>query len=306
MDCKQEYCKNRKMEIGNGVSTSFWLDKWCGDEPLSMRYKRLFELSLNKEINVNWALRDNCNSLIFRRRLFGAGVNLLDDLKNNCADFCLIDRNDKPCWLLDKKGYSVKSSYRNFKVNMNMDPYWFIWKAKIPQRIKVFLWLVINDKILSKENLRKKNWQGNINCEWCGCLETTSHIFYNCQVASFSWKIIQMSCPSLTLPKNANDMFGRWLCKFKGHEKNLITVGCSAVLWSLWKHRNDFCFNNISSLNVVNLVFLCCSWLDAWAILQKETSRKMLLEGSSLLRRMVKEVFNRNFGWAPMDKRLCN
>jgi hypothetical protein len=46
--------------------------------------------------------------------------------------------------------------------------------------------------------------------------------------------------------------------------------------------------------------------LDVWAILQKETSRKMLLEGSSLLRRMVKEVFNRNFGWAPMDKRLCN
>jgi hypothetical protein len=209
MDCKQEYCKNRKMEIGNGVSTSFWLDKWCGDEPLSMRYKRLFELSLNKEINVNWALRDNCNSLIFRRRLFGAGVNLLDDLKNNCADFCLIDRNDRPCWLLDKKGFPVKSSYRNFKVNMNRDPYWFIWKAKIPQRIKIFLWLVINDKILSKENLRKKNWQGNVNCEWCGCLETTSHIFYNCQVASFSWKIIQMSCPSLTLPKNANDMFGR-------------------------------------------------------------------------------------------------
>ena len=57
--------------------------------------------------------------------------------------------------------------------------------------------------------------------------------------------------------------------------------------------------------NVVNLVFRCCSWLDAWAILQKETSRKMLLEGSSLLRRMVKEIFNRNFGWALMDNRLC-
>jgi hypothetical protein len=45
--------------------------------------------------------------------------------------------------------------------------------------------------------------------------------------------------------------------------------------------------------------------LDSWAILQKETSRKMLLEGSSLLRRMVKEIFNRNFGWALMDNRLC-
>jgi hypothetical protein len=53
----------------------------------SIKYKRLFELSLNKEINVNWALRDNCNSLTFRRRLFGVGANLLEDLKNDCAGY---------------------------------------------------------------------------------------------------------------------------------------------------------------------------------------------------------------------------
>jgi hypothetical protein len=41
----------------------------------------LFELSLNKEINVNWALSDNCNSLTFRRRLFGEGAKQLEDLK---------------------------------------------------------------------------------------------------------------------------------------------------------------------------------------------------------------------------------
>jgi hypothetical protein len=115
-----------------------------------------------------------------------------------------------------------------------------------------------------------------------------------------------MALVSLSLPKNANDMFGLWLCSFKRYERNLITIGCSAVLWSLWKIRNDCCFNNISPSNAANIVLLCCSWLDAWAILQKETSRKMLLEGSSLLRRMVKEIFNRNFGWAPVDKCLCN
>jgi hypothetical protein len=114
MDSKEEYCNNKKMEIGNGYSTSFWRDKWCGDEPLSMKYKRLFELSLNKEINVNWVLRDNCNSLTFRKRLFGVGANLLEDLKNDCAGYCLRDKNDKPSWLLDKKGFSVKSLYKNF------------------------------------------------------------------------------------------------------------------------------------------------------------------------------------------------
>jgi hypothetical protein len=117
---------------------------------LSIKYKRLFELSLNKEINVNWALSDNCNSLTFRRRLFGEGAKQLEDLKKNCEVYCLMDREDKPSWLLDKKGYSVKSMYKNFDNSMTRTPYWFIWKAKIPQRIKVFLWLILKDKILSK------------------------------------------------------------------------------------------------------------------------------------------------------------
>jgi hypothetical protein len=306
IDNKEEYCNNRKMKIGNGLTSSFWLDKWCGDEPFSTKYKRLFDLSLNKEINVNEALSDNCNSLIFRRRLFGVGANMLEDLKKDCEDYCLEDSKDMPSWILDKKGFSVKSLYVKFKRNTIKKSYWFIWKAKIPQRIKVFLWLILENKILSKENLKKKKWHGNVNCNWCGCLETTNHIFYTCQVASFTWRVIQMALVSLSIPKIANEMFGLWLCSFKKYERNLITIGCSAVLWSLWNIRNDCCFNNISPPNAANIVLLCCSWLDAWAILQKEMSRKMLLEGSSLLRRIVKEFYRREFGWAPVDYRLCS
>jgi hypothetical protein len=189
---------------------------------------------------------------------------------------------------------------------MTKTPYWFVWKAKIPQRIRVFLWLILKDKILSKENLEKRKWQGNVNCDWCGCLETTKHIFYDCQVATFTSKVIQMALTSLSLPKNSNEMFGDWLCSFKRNERNLITIGCSAVLWSLWKNRNDCCFNNINPVNSANIVLLCCFWLDSWAILQKETTKNILGEGSSLIRRIVKETFNRSFGWAPVDKRLCN
>jgi hypothetical protein len=304
--CKDKYCDNRKMEIGNGLSTSFWSDIWCGDVPLPIKYKRLFELSLNKEINVNWALSVNWNSLTFRRRLVGEGAKQLEDLINDCGRYWLADREDKPSWLLDKKGYSVKSMYNHFKQDGGRTPFWFIWKAKIPQRIKVFLWLILNDKILSKENLSKRNWQGNARCDWCGCLETTSHIFYDCQVASFTWKVIQMVLDSISLPNNSNDMFGKWLCGFKVYERNLITIGCSAVLWSLWKTRNDCCFNSINLYNAADILFLCCSWLDDWAILQKETPKKILLERSSRLRKMAKEFFNRRFGWAPVDNRLCN
>jgi hypothetical protein len=50
--------------------------------------------------------------------------------------------------------------YKSYKNSVTKTPYWFIWKAKIPQRIRVFLWLILKDMILSKENLKKRTGNG--------------------------------------------------------------------------------------------------------------------------------------------------
>jgi hypothetical protein len=34
-------------------------------------------------------------------------------------------------------------------------PYRFLWKSKLPQKIKVFIWLVVRNKILTKDNFKK-------------------------------------------------------------------------------------------------------------------------------------------------------
>jgi hypothetical protein len=72
-----------------------------------------------------------------------------------------------------------------------------------------------------------------------------------------------MALVSLSIPKIANEMFGLWLCSFKKYERNLITIGCSAVLWSLWKIRNECCFNNISPLM---LLTLCSYAVHGWML----------------------------------------
>jgi hypothetical protein len=153
LDVKGLFYKNSK-KIGNGNSTGFWNEVWIGDSPFSVRFKRLFELSLNKEITVNMALSDNCDSLIFRRRLHGESAQLLEDLKNICNAINLDDSRNKTIWTINKKGFSVKSIYLKCRSSLDKVPFWFIWKARIPQRIKVLLWLVIKNIILSKENLK--------------------------------------------------------------------------------------------------------------------------------------------------------
>jgi hypothetical protein len=36
-----------------------------------------------------------------------------------------------------------------------------IWKVKIPLKIKIFMWLMNQNTILTKDNLLKRNWQGD-------------------------------------------------------------------------------------------------------------------------------------------------
>ena len=42
-----------------------------------------------------------------------------------------------------------------------------IWKAKIPQKIKIFMWLVHNKSILTRDNMVKRKWQGDPTCIFC-------------------------------------------------------------------------------------------------------------------------------------------
>ncbi|GJZ21181.1 RNA-directed DNA polymerase, eukaryota [Tanacetum coccineum] len=57
------HCKKR---IGNGGDTRFWHDHWLGDQPLRIRFPRLFALEMDKEVVVAIKMQDVA-SVSFRR-----------------------------------------------------------------------------------------------------------------------------------------------------------------------------------------------------------------------------------------------
>lgn len=187
---------------------------------------------------------------------------------------------------------------------MSEVPFKFLWKVKIPQKIKIFLWLIARSKILSKGNLIKRMWKGGGECCFCGLFESTDHLFFNCSVARYIWRIVQIVLNLRTVPKKHEDTFGNWLLGSDKRIRNLLIVGLGSVLWWIWKTRNDGCFNNKRIIDPSDVVFLSCHWLDSWAILQKRKERRMLEEGSQLIKGMAKEVFDRSKGWAPISRRI--
>lgn len=62
--------------------------------------------------------------------------------------------------------------------------YKVIWKAALPMKVEVFLWLTVKNKIHTGANLAKKGWGISFECSPRGAdEEMVSHLFLKCSFA---------------------------------------------------------------------------------------------------------------------------
>jgi hypothetical protein len=62
------YLKGRSMMVGNGKSTSFWHDKWCGLVSLADKFPELYQISIEQDCSVEY-MKLKSWRLSFRRWL---------------------------------------------------------------------------------------------------------------------------------------------------------------------------------------------------------------------------------------------
>jgi len=168
---KHIYLQGRGISIGDGVLTRFWLDPWLYKEPLYVIAPILFELCENKNISVAQAL--NGTQISFRRWPFDDLRSTWETIWHDAVNFRLTSNADSVLWLIGKSSkFSVKSVYNALTKSSSGTCHKRIWKGKIPEKIKIFLWLMSNDAILTKDNLKKRKWQGDPNYVFCDYEET--------------------------------------------------------------------------------------------------------------------------------------
>jgi hypothetical protein len=63
----------------------------------------------------------------------------------------------------------------------------FLWKFKIPMKVRIFLWEVLKNSILTKDNLLKRGWTGNDHCQ----KETINHMLFGYGLAKLAWQVVQ-------------------------------------------------------------------------------------------------------------------
>jgi hypothetical protein len=176
---------------------------------------------------------------------------------------------DSLIWQYDSSGvYSASSLYAiiNFR---GITPIFIpaVWKIVVPPRIHVFLWLIMHNKIMTRDNMKKRKLNKPEDCVFCSEPESVQHLFFDCFVARNVWQ--EVSC---FFGKQIGSSIGNiaqfWVADKKHAAFNSI---CAAVLWSIWKLRNDLIFNGVTWLSFKQIWWIILRTIRKWEILFKES-----------------------------------
>ena len=62
-----------------------------------------------------------------------------------------------------------------------------VWRLRIPSRVHVFLWFLSKSKILTRDNVAKRQALVDTTCLSCSDFESVHHLFFDCVVAKQMW-----------------------------------------------------------------------------------------------------------------------
>jgi hypothetical protein len=254
---KNIYLQGRTVSIKNGEAVRFWWHPWLYDLPLKECVPVLFELSENKNAYVAQVKNGEIN-MQFRGWLQGELAVCWDKIRCDVENFPLINEADLISWK-----FSVKSVYNGLTKNDSGLYHKRIWKGKIPPKIKIFLWLLYNDAVLTKDNLIRRRWIGDPKCMFCEEDENITHLFFQCPTAKVIWSVIAVCFGANNIPTNLTQCWN-WCEKWLPFGKKYHPWEIVAFCWAIWKSRNKACFEGKKIKSPIEIFCHACALMNFW------------------------------------------
>jgi hypothetical protein len=182
---------------------------------------------------------------------------------------------DNLLWKLESNGsYSVKSLYVvvNFRGILHVYVH-KVWDIKVPPKIHFFMWLIAHNRILTRDNLVKKQNVDDMTCVFYNEVESNSHMFFECVVAKAIWKHILHVTRLDSTQVSLEALAGSW-----EHNKThkMLNMIIAAVLWSIWLTRNGMCFNRSPWLGLQVIWRKIFYFLAEWSVSLQGTEKENL------------------------------
>lgn len=246
-------------KVGDGRNTLFWLDPWVGGVPLSVRFRRLFDLSVNKSISVSdmsllgWD--DGGEAWKWRRRLWDWEEELVVECRTLLSNVLLQAHSlDQWLWQPDPDGgYSVRGAYQLLTVTDNNNfgaEIALVWHKQVPTKVSIFAWRLLRDRLPTKDNLVSRgilSEEQRLCSNGCGELESASHLFLYCPHFAALWPLLRSWIGVSTAEPNclsAHFIQFTFAAGSSRAKRSLLQLIWLATVWVLWSERNNRLFNN--------------------------------------------------------------
>lgn len=216
--------------------------------------------------------------------MMGAGINRLRDLSvwDHRGEWAGCDLHDAPGWLSMQRNqlielleeltpenwyikdswawgqtgvYTTAAGYKTLQElrNNNHNPtFWKqVWDNLALLKVIFFFWTLMHNKILTSDNLEKRNIAGPHRCTLCiSSKETTQHLFMECHYAKETWGLILQGLQIPSFPQcSVVNLFADWNNQYpqsipiKSFQNKVWIAIPKFVYWQIWLARNDQIFN---------------------------------------------------------------
>jgi hypothetical protein len=93
------------------------------------------------------------------------------------------------------------------------------------------LWLLANDKVLTRHNLAKRRCVEDKSCLFYSEAESVDHAFFECCVAKVLWEMVS-EVTGLPVISDFQNVATWWLKRKNFSSLNVLSI---AVVWTIWK-----------------------------------------------------------------------
>jgi hypothetical protein len=240
--------------VRDGSSVLLWQDKWNG-HTLQQDFPELFSFAKKTDVTVKAILHNNQLECNFHLPLSLEAHQQFLIFESLIADIEHSAEHDSWAYSWGNALFSATKVYKLLVGHRQVHPVFnWLWRSRCQLKHKVFFWLFLIDRLSTRDILQRKNMVlESYTCDMCILqrLETAAHLFLRCNFAKACWASIGISvATSRPVPQI--------LIRIK---RNLGVPFFMEIIilmvWSIWKTRNDWIFNNIDpSVEVCRIRFI--------------------------------------------------
>ena len=169
--------------IGNGNSCYFWEDLWSSNV-LAAMFPELHSFAKNKNLSLQGFLSHEDSASLFHLPLSVQAYQQFLELLSLLQVVSLQDDSDTWTYIWGTTQYSTKKAYVHLSGYRSVHPaFKWLWDSSCQNKHKVFFWLLLVDRLSTREILRRKSMHlPSYNCVLChfGIEELLAHLFLFC------------------------------------------------------------------------------------------------------------------------------